>query len=802
MRKIIILLITLCLLVSGAAGVSITDCTVTNTNIYAGSNLLPIGPAAEIDSTSTATGITNVAGRYIYASGLTATPNGATVSYTLDGQQGSTTVEATQGTAQSWAWTFGDGQTSTVAESTTHTYAAPGTYTTSLTLKNYLDSTGVTVTTSGYNILPIPPTVSASANVLQLGQSTTLSAVGTLFSTIQWQYSTDGASTWQDISGATTATYEWTPTAGAYQVRAHVTAVGTGFTADSNVLAVSVYAPPTITDVSASPTVVTAWPQEITLSATVTDSGPDATTYQWQQQVIGTTTWQDISGATSATYTASQTINSATQYRLIATGTGGQTTSDTVWIYPKSTATVSAQTGTPTTAITLSADKTYGATTIQWEYSTDGASTWQDITGATTATYSWTPQNAASYAVRAEITYGQYTLYSTYAYFVIYGPPSITAVTVSPTIGQYTETITLAAEVTDSGPTTTTYQWQQSPEGQNTWTNIPGATTAQWIGQLTFTGATDFRLIATGTGGQTISETVTYYIALPGEIQSLTATPSVVALPGSTTLSATGANVITWEWQELISGTWTTIGYGASLQESLTTEGTYEYRVLATGADGTTITSETVEVLAGYAPTVSITSPANNAELSAGNSVTAQATVTGTDVVYQWSLGADGVGNLNTNPTTITYTTQGYKTITLTAESIFGTATDSVTILYGKAPRPMQTELFDTVDTTPVDNLIAQFDVIPGEMPNPVGIIGSLFQPFDDALKGFFWVLVFGAIMLVVWLITKSVALPSVLGILFGSFMVGFMPDMYIYPAAALIAAGCAGGLLYVIRKN
>ena len=397
---------------------------------------------------------------------------------------------------------------------------------------------------------------------------------------------------------------------------------------------------------------------------------------------------------------------------------------------------------------------------------------------------------------------GQYTLYSTYAYFAIYNPPSITAVTVSPTIGQYTQTITLSAEVSDSGPDATTYQWQQSPQNQNTWTNIQGATTAQWIGQLTFSGATDFRLIATGTGGTTTSATTTYYIALPGEIQSLTATPSVVALPGSTTLSATGANVITWEWQELISGTWTTIGYGASLQESLTTEGTYTYRVLATGADGTTITSETVEVLAGYAPTVSITSPANNAELSAGNSVTAQATITGTDVVYQWSLGADGVGNLNTNPTTITYTSQGYKTITITAESIFGTATDSVTILYGKAPRPMQTELFEEVDTTPVTNFVNQFDVEPGEMPNPVGIVASLFAPFDDALKGFFWVLMFGAVMLVVWLISKNIAIPSVLGILFGSFMIGFMPDMYLYPAVALIAAGCAGGLVYVVRKN
>ena len=784
---------------------NIVNCDVINSNIYGSSSTYYIAPSGSYDSTSTATGITNVAGRYLYASGLTATPNGATVSYILDGRQGSTTVEATQGTAQSWAWTFGDGATSTVAEDTTHTYAAPGTYSTSLTLKNYLDSTGVTVTTSGYNILPIPPTVSASANVLQLGQSTTLSAVGTLFSTIQWQYSTDSGATWQDISGATTATYEWTPTAGVYQVRAHVTAVGTGFTADSNVLTVSVYAPPTITDVSTSPTVVTAWPQQITLSATVTDSGPDATTYQWQQQTIGTSTWQDISGATSATYTASQTINSATQYRLIATGTGGQTTSDTVWIYPKSTATVSAATGTPTTSITLSADKTYGATTIQWEYSTDGASTWQDISGATTAAYSWTPQNAASYAVRAEITYGEYTLYSTYAYFVIYGPPSITAVTVNPTIGQYTETITLSAEVTDTGTTPTTYQWQQSPQNQNTWTNIQGATTAQWIGQLTFSGATDFRLIATGTGGQTISETVTYYIALPGEIQSLTATPSVVTLPGSTTLTATGSNVISWEWQQYTSGVWTPIGYSASVTQRFTDAGTYQFRVLATGADGAVVTSETIEVIAGFAPSVSITSPNDGTRYQSGERIPLTATITGTDPTWEWSFGSQDVQTGGNSQTTwVEYGIDGRYTISIRVVSLFGTDEDSITIISGRESRPIATTppielesdgIFEATDSlTPNEN----------GMPDITGFIMSMSKPFTDMIGAWFYFVLFAVPYLIIWIRQKNIIIPSILGVLFAAWVLIQLPAAALPAAIALITLSVTGGLygIYVKLQN
>ena len=626
MRKIIFLLITICLLISTASAASITGCTVENTNIYAGSNLLPIGPAAEIDSTSTATGITNVAGRYLYASGLTATPNGATVSYTLEGRQGSTTVEATQGTAQSWAWTFGDGATSSVAEDTTHTYAAPGTYSTSLTLKNYLDSTGVTVTTSGYNILPIPPTVSASANVLQLGQSTTLSAVGTLFSTIQWQYSTDSGATWQDISGATTATYEWTPTAGVYQVRAHVTAVGTGFTADSNVLTVSVYAPPTIN-----------------------------------------------------------------------------------------------------------------------------------------------------------------------------------AVTVSPTIGQYTQTITLSAEVTDSGPAPTTYQWQQSPEGQNTWTNIQGATTAQWIGQLTFAGATDFRLIATGTGGQTISETVTYYIALPGEIQSLTATPSVITLPGSTTLTATGSNVISWEWQQYTSGVWTPIGYSASVTQRFTDAGTYQFRVLATGADGAVVTSETVEVIAGFAPSVSITSPNDGTRYQSGERIPLTATITGTDPTWEWSFGSQDVQTGGNSQTTwVEYGIDGRYTISIRVVSLFGTDEDSITIISGRESRPIATTppielesdgIFEATDSlTPNEN----------GMPDITGFIMSMSKPFTDMIGAWFYFVLFAVPYLIIWIRQKNIIIPSILGVLFAAWVLIQLPAAALPAAIALITLSVTGGLygIYVKLQN
>lgn len=568
MRKIIILLITLCLLISAASAASITDCTVENTNIYAGSNLLPIGPSAEIDSTSTATGITNVAGRYLYASGLTAAPNGATVSYTLEGQQGSTTVEATQGTAQSWAWTFGDGATSSVAEDTTHTYAAPGTYTTSLTLKNYLDSTGVTVTTSGYNILPIPPTVSASANVLQLGQSTSLSAVGTLFSTIQWQYSTDSGATWQDISGATTATYEWTPTAGVYQVRAHVTAVGTGFTADSNVLAVSVYAPPTITDISASPQ-QGPLSQSVVLSADVSDVNGD-TTYQWQEFASGS--WIDISGATTnpATVQISDGTGTLHQYRLAASGIGGTSYSGTVTYQSVAPPVFTAFDVSPLSGgipLSVSFSATASDTSgYRWEYSTDGT-IWVQIATGSAGSYTFTAEGV--YYIRVIATGTGGTTTSAVATITASNLlPEFTQISASPTSGVAPFAVTLSATATNGA----TFVWER--QSGSSWVQIgTGASVTYTIPSGTAVGMVYFRAIATNQYGSVMSSTVSVEVGAAPAAEITTPAPGAVFGSGkliSFAAADAGAGVTySWDFGDGLSGS------GRTVTHSYADEGFY-----------------------------------------------------------------------------------------------------------------------------------------------------------------------------------------------------------------------------------
>ena len=670
----------------------------------------------------------------------------------------------------------------------------------------------------------IPPTISAISATPSIGGqqdtytlsvSASTTASGGIAS-YQWYGRIGSSGEWQAISDGTSATYQFVPGAyalGDFYFKCVVTGADGGvidsYNAGFTNVKITVVLAPQITSPAATPA---SGPltQTITLSADVTSS--ETATYQWQELVSGT--WTNISGATAATATYTVSVNDAAptthSYRLLATNVGGTTTSTTVAYTSVAAPSISSVTANPiigplTQSVTLSATVS-GATSYQWQELS--GSTWQNIAGATSATYTVSVNDAAptthSYRLLATNIGGTSTS-NTVTYQSVVAPPTITAVSVSPTIGQYTQTITLSAEVTDSGPAPTTYQWQQSPEGQNTWTNIPGATTALWVGQLTFAGATDFRLIATGTGGQTISETVTYYIALPGEIQSLTATPSVVTLPGSTTLTATGSNVISWEWQQYTSGVWTPIGYSASVTQRFTDAGTYQFRVLATGADGAVVTSETIEVIAGFAPSVSITSPNDGTRYQSGERIPLTATITGTDPTWEWSFGSQDVQTGGNSQTTwVEYGIDGRYTISIRVVSLFGTDEDSITIISGRESRPIATTppielesdgIFEATDSlTPNEN----------GMPDITGFIMSMSKPFTDMIGAWFYFVLFAVPYLIIWIRQKNIIIPSILGVLFAAWVLIQLPAAALPAAIALITLSVTGGLygIYVKLQN
>jgi gliding motility-associated-like protein len=200
-------------------------------------------------------------------------------------------------------------------------------------------------------------------------------------------------------------------------------------------------------------------------------------TIQWKSSTDNIT-YTNITGATSATYTASNLT--ATTYYKAAVTSGSCSASisapTSITVIPVSVAgSISGATtvcaGTNNTVLTL-----VGSTgTIQWQSSTDN-STFTNITGATSATYTATNLTATTY-YKAVVTSGACSAATTSASTITVSPVSVAGTisggNVSVCLGSANSTtMTLAGYVG-------TIQWQSSSDNIN-FTNITGATSASF----------------------------------------------------------------------------------------------------------------------------------------------------------------------------------------------------------------------------------------------------------------------------------------------------------------------------------
>lgn len=207
-HHLLLIFVVVCLLLAAPAAANVSDSSVTNTNIYAGSYVYDIAPADNV-TTSSATGISNVAGRYIYASALTNNVNESTATLALLDRQGAAVNLTDSAVVSGILVDWGDGSTS---DSLTHEYTADGIYDVTATVTNYLDNTGITLT-DRVQIGETSISISVSPAVLTTGQSWTLTADAVIADTVQWQVSRNNA-TWTDIPAGT-----YTPTE--YDIRIH-----------------------------------------------------------------------------------------------------------------------------------------------------------------------------------------------------------------------------------------------------------------------------------------------------------------------------------------------------------------------------------------------------------------------------------------------------------------------------------------------------------------------------------------------------------------------------------------------------
>ena len=129
-------------------------------------------------------------------------------------------------------------------------------------------------------------------------------------------------------------------------------------------------------------------------------------------------------------------------------------------------------------------------------------------------------------------------------------------ITMQPTSQTVTAPAAATFSVTATGAPAPTYQWQEEAAGQNTFTNIAGATSSSYNTGATLTteSGSKFQVVITNVAGSQTSVAVTLTVNSGNVAPSITVQPTnqTVTAPAAATfsVSATGTPAPTYQWQE------------------------------------------------------------------------------------------------------------------------------------------------------------------------------------------------------------------------------------------------------------
>jgi hypothetical protein len=306
-----------------------------------------------------------------------------------------------------------------------------------------------------------------------------------------------------------------------------------------------------------------------TFSVTATGSG---ITYQWQLSTNGCTgPWTDIPGATTSNFTLTGITAGQTNtgYRCVITGTCAPVvTSNCALLTVVTPVSVTAQPASQTICEGSNASFTVAGSgtgvIYQWQVSTDGGTTWANVTnagvysGATTSVLNIT---AATFALnnnryRCQLSNATCTTpgVSNTATLVVNTLPAISAQPQNATVCTGSNN-TFSVAATGTG---ITYQWQISANGcTGPWTNITGATLPTYTLTAVTTGQnnTGYRCVITGTCTPAVTSNCALLVV--GSTVTITGQPvSQTICSGSNpafTVTGTGTGV-QYQWQVSTDG--------------------------------------------------------------------------------------------------------------------------------------------------------------------------------------------------------------------------------------------------------
>jgi hypothetical protein len=295
-----------------------------------------------------------------------------------------------------------------------------------------------------------------------------------------------------------------------------------------------------------------------------------------------------------------------------------------------------------------------GSYTYQWQQSPNGSTGWANIGGATSSTY--TPGTST-----AGVTYYRLILTdansfcanptSSVSSVTVYNDATVSVSANNPQVC-LNDAVTISSSIT-GGSGSYTYQWQQSADGSTGWTNISGATTANYNPPTSTAGTLYYRVLITDTNTFCANPTSTgaSVTVFNDATVSASANNPEVCLNDAVILSSSvngGSGSFTYQWQQSPNGStgWTNISGATNATHTppTTSAGVVYYRILVNDANGFCAdpTSAAASVTVYNDATVSAT--ADNPSVCLNDAVVLSANVSGGSgsFTYQWQQSPDG----------------------------------------------------------------------------------------------------------------------------------------------------------------
>lgn len=433
-----------------------------------------------------------------------------------------------------------------------------------------------------------------------------------------------------------------------------------------------------------------------------------STSYQWQANTGSG--WSNIAGATNASYVVGSYVGATIRVRVTSHNSAGDTVADSTATGSVSAAPAGAPTGVTVTpgdqqlGVTWTAPGYLGGAAIsdyEVQTSTDNGGSWTGVSRTASATASQTISslsNGTGYLVRVRALNGVTGGWVTSSQTVPYGHPVNTALPVISGTAQFDQPISATPgswNANGRSITAMSYQWQQL-DG-STWTNIAGATSANYTVGL-YVGRT-LRVVVTTTNlaGQTSQASVATSAVLPAAPNAptgLTVTPSDQQLTVSWTAPTYigGAALSDYLVQTSTDGSsWTSFSHTASTATNQTVTGlsngtAYYVRVQAfNGANGDWVTSSSTSTPYGVPIGTAVPGISGTAKYdqplsaSAGGWTDNGRSISAT--TYQWQVNSGSgwtniVGATNANYTVGNYVGANLR-VQVTAQNLAGSTTQT-----------------------------------------------------------------------------------------------------------------------------